>query len=173
MLYIGLHETTQEHWDIAKEQLKFQRDLATERLSEKEQKCHQLFRLTASGKDGATYEWYKGRVEERVENTCLWFLNHENFRIWSQQEAGPLLVTADPGCGKSVLAKYLIDHELPRLGSETICYFFFKDQDQNTSRQALCALLHQLFSQRPSLIKHAMLQFNRDGKGLLNFTESL
>ncbi|PON27670.1 hypothetical protein TGAM01_v203437 [Trichoderma gamsii] len=172
-LLSGINVITQEHRDIAKEQLKFQRDLATERLSEKEQKCHQLFRLTASGQDGATYEWYKGRVEERVEDTCLWFLNHEHFRLWLKQEAGPLLVTADPGCGKSVLAKYLIDHELPRLGSETICYFFFKDQDQNTCRQALCALLHQLFSQRPSLIKHAMLQFYKDGKDLINFTESL
>ncbi|KAH7117287.1 hypothetical protein B0J13DRAFT_514240, partial [Dactylonectria estremocensis] len=77
----------------------------------------------------------------------------------------------DPGCGKSVLAKYLIDHGLPR--STTICYFFFKDQDQNTVRQALCALLHQLFSQKPSLIKHAMPQFRKDGQGLINSTQSL
>jgi hypothetical protein len=70
-----------------------------------------------------------------------------------------------------VLAKYLIDHGLPR--STTTCYFFFKDQDQNTVRQALCALLHQLFSQKPSLIKHAMTQFRRDGQGLINSTESL
>ncbi|KAH8743040.1 hypothetical protein F5883DRAFT_665933 [Diaporthe sp. PMI_573] len=51
--------------------------------------------------------------------------------------------------------------------------FFFKDQDQNTVRQALCALLHQLFSQKPSLIKHAMTQFRRNGQGLINSTESL
>ncbi|KAH7115345.1 hypothetical protein B0J13DRAFT_590472 [Dactylonectria estremocensis] len=94
------------------------------------------------------------------------------------RSASPLLkkklVTADPGCGKSVLAKYLIDHGLPRsTRSTTICYFFFKDQDQNTVRQALCALLHQLFSQKPSLIEHAMTQFREDGPGLINSTASL
>lgn len=159
-----------EHRDIAKEQLQVHKDLATKRLSDKERECHQLFRLTSDSKD-ATYEWYKDRVEERAENTCLWFFEHDNFQKWINQESGPLLVTADPGCGKSVLAKYLIDHELPQ--SATICYFFFKDQDQNTSRQALCALLHQLFTQKPALIKHAMPQFNKDGQGLSKSTASL
>ncbi|RYC78851.1 hypothetical protein BFJ63_vAg18276 [Fusarium oxysporum f. sp. narcissi] len=163
-------DVAREHRDIAKEQLQAQKDLAKEKLSEEEQKCHQLFRLTTSSKD-ATYEWYKGRVEERVEGTCLWFLKHEHFQRWLKQDSGPLLVTADPGCGKSVLAKYLIDHSLPR--STTICYFFFKDQDQNTVRQALCALLHQLFSQKSFLIEHAMPQFRKDGQGLINSTESL
>ncbi|KAH7114725.1 hypothetical protein B0J13DRAFT_533546 [Dactylonectria estremocensis] len=165
-----LHEVAEEHRDIAKEHLQAQKDLAKERLSKDEQKCHQLFRLTTGSRD-ATYEWYKDRVEARVEGTCMWFLKHENFQTWLNQESGPLLVSADPGCGKSVLAKYLIDHSLPR--STTICYFFFKDQDQNTVRQALCALLHQLFSQKPSLIEHAMTQFRKDGQGLINSTESL
>ncbi|KAH7134386.1 hypothetical protein EDB81DRAFT_858982 [Dactylonectria macrodidyma] len=171
---LGLQEVAEEHRDIAKEQLQAQKDLAKERLTQEEQKeqqeCHQLFRLTTGSRD-ATYEWYKDRVEERVEDTCMWFLKHEHFQAWLNQESGPLLVSADPGCGKSVLAKYLIDHGLPR--STTICYFFFKDQDQNTVRQALCALLHQLFSLKPSLIEHAMPQFRKDGQGLINSTESL
>ncbi|KAL6887036.1 hypothetical protein GGI43DRAFT_264528 [Trichoderma evansii] len=163
-------DVAKDHRDVAKEQLKSQKDLDKERQLREEQECHQLFRLTASRKD-TTYEWYKDRVDERVEDTCLWFLEHEHFQKWLEQESGPLLVTADPGCGKSVLARYLIDHGLPR--SATICYFFFKDQDQNTSRQALCALLHQLISQKPPLIKHAMPQFRKDGRGLINSTESL
>lgn len=144
--------------------------MARKSLSEQEQKCHQLFRLTSSGKD-TTYEWYKDRVEDRVENTCMWVLNHQHFQKWLKQDSGPLLVTADPGCGKSVLAKYLIDHGLSR--SATICYFFFKDQDQNTVRQALCALLHQLLSQTPSLVEHAMQEFCKDGENLTNSTTSL
>ncbi|KAH7146623.1 hypothetical protein B0J13DRAFT_606841 [Dactylonectria estremocensis] len=166
----GLQEVAEEHRDIAKEQLQAQKDFTKERLSDKEEQCHRLFRLTTGDRD-ATYEWYKDRVEERVEDTCMWFLNHEHFQTWLNQESGPLLVSADPGCGKSVLAKYLIDHGLPQ--STTICYFFFKDQDQNTVRQALCALLHQLFSLKPSLIEHAMPQFRKDGQGLINSTESL
>ena len=88
------------------------------------QECHQVFRITKGEKDDS-YEWYKNRVEDRVEGTCEWFLTHENFQSWLKQDAGPLLVSADPGCGKSVLAKYLIDYGLPR--AATICYFFFKD----------------------------------------------
>ncbi|KAL3459401.1 hypothetical protein BJX64DRAFT_279198 [Aspergillus heterothallicus] len=136
--------------DNAEKQLKAHDDFARERLSDKEEKCHQLFRLTSDSGGEATYEWYKNRVEERVDNTCMWFLQHKNFQKWLHSESGPLLVSADPGCG----------NYLPR--SETICYFFFKDNLQDKVCQALCALLHQLFSQKP-----------KDGEGLVNSTESL
>ncbi|KAI0817242.1 hypothetical protein GGR55DRAFT_684943 [Xylaria sp. FL0064] len=143
---------SEKHIRIAAEQLDTaQRGLETQQ--------DQLFRLTDN------------RVEPRVQGTCEWFLKHENFQKWLEQNSGPLLVSADPGCGKSVLAKYLIEEGLPR--SPTICYFFFKDQDQNTTGQALCALLHQLFSQKPFLIEHAMKQCDIDGEGLVNSTRSL
>ena len=143
---------------------------AKKELSDEEAKCHQMFRLTSGTKD-ATYEWYKDRVDRRVEGTCEWFLDHENFKTWRDQDSGPLLVSADPGCGKSVLAKYLVDNVLPCEG--TVCYFFFKDQDQNTVRQALCAVLHQLFKVKPSLIKYALEEYRKDGSGLINSTNSL
>ncbi|VUC34817.1 unnamed protein product [Clonostachys rosea] len=159
-----------EQLEITRQHAEAQKDLVKQMLTQQEQNCHQKFRLTASDRD-ITYEWYKNRVEERVEGTCLWFLEHEHFQGWLKQESGPLLVTADPGCGKSVLARYIIDHGLPR--SATICYFFFKDEDQNTARQMLCALLHQLFSQKPALIKHAMPHYDKDGKRLTASTNSL
>lgn len=166
-------EIAGEHLDVAKEHLKSQKDIANERLSEKERECHQLFRLTSNSKD-TTYEWYKNRVEDRVKDTCRWFLTHEHYQRWLKQDSGPLLVTADPGCGKSVLAKHLVDRGLSQSQhTATICYFFFKDQDQNTSRQALCALLHQLFLQKPFLIKHAISQFHINGQSLVNSTASL
>jgi hypothetical protein len=156
------------HMDISSEQLQVQRQIA--KMLSRDEKCHQLFRLTKDNKD-ESYEWYKNRVEDRVSGTCQWFLNHQNFRRWLEKDSGPLLVSADPGCGKSVLAKYLIDHGLPR--SATTCYFFFKDQDQNTIKQAFCALLHQLFSQKPYLIRHAMPEYSKNGTGLVNITTSL
>uniref|UniRef100_A0A0B7KH92 NACHT domain-containing protein n=1 Tax=Bionectria ochroleuca TaxID=29856 RepID=A0A0B7KH92_BIOOC len=158
-----IRQVVQGQLDIAKE------NQDTSKETEK-QKCHQTFRLTTSGKD-STYEWYKDRIEKRVEGTCSWFLRHTNFKNWHEHESGPLLVSADPGCGKSVLAKYLVDEVLP--GSATVCYFFFKDQDQNTIRQALCALLHQLFTQNPALIEHALELFRQNGKGLVDNNVSL
>ncbi|KAH7108871.1 hypothetical protein B0J11DRAFT_500063, partial [Dendryphion nanum] len=165
-----LKEVAEEHRNIAQKQLEIQEHAVKQKLSDKQEKCLQLFRLTSGDKD-ITYEWYKNRIEHRVEGTCAWFLNHENFQSWLEQVSGPLLVSADPGCGKSVLARYLIDEGLPR--SATICYFFFKDGDQNTVRQALCALLHQLFIKNPLLIQHAVEQFAKDGQGLINSTKSL
>ncbi|KAI1114830.1 hypothetical protein F5Y14DRAFT_154633 [Nemania sp. NC0429] len=161
----------EDHRNVAKRGLEIQENQIKKNLSDTAKNCLQLFRLTNSAKD-ATYEWYKDRVEDRVAGTCEWFLNHENFRTWLGNDSGPLLVSADPGCGKSVLAKYLIDHKLPG-HSATICYFFFKDQDQDTVRQALCALLHQLFTQKPSLINHALKEYYRDGEGLINSMRSL
>jgi ankyrin repeat protein len=147
-----------------------QQTVHKQELTDRQNECLQLFHLTKSTED-ATYEWYKDRVQDRVEGTCNWFLQHSNFQRWLNQVSGPLLVSADPGCGKSVLAKYLVNHVLP--ASATVCYFFFKDQDQNTARQALCALLHQLFSQKPCLLKHAMEQYKQNGKGLIHSTNSL
>jgi ankyrin repeat protein len=170
----GLQKTAKKHQRIAEEHLdiaqKRSKTEDAERKRKREEKCLHLFRLTTSTVD-VTYEWYKDRVQERVEGTCMWFLEHAHFLEWIKQDSGPLLVSADPGCGKSVLARYMVDHVLP--GSTTVCYFFFKDQDQNTVRQALCALLHQLISQKPALIQHAMKQYEKDGQGLTNSTKSL
>jgi hypothetical protein len=82
-----------------------------------------------------------------VPNTCLWFLEHQIFQKWKSSGSDDLLwLSADPGCGKSVLSRALIDEKL--VGSEpfTLCYFFFKDnEEQNTIATAICALLHQFF----------------------------
>lgn len=70
-----------------------------------------------------------------------------------------LWVSANPGCGKSVLARHLIDSMLPVEGSRTTCYFFFKDdfEEQQRATTALCCILHQLFTQREDLITEGIL----------------
>lgn len=40
--------------------------------------------------------------------------------------------------------------------THSVCYFFFKDnEEQDSIAIALCAILHNLFSCRPELIRHA------------------
>jgi len=128
----------------------------------KEQKCHQLFKTSS-------YETFKDRNPPRVEGTCLWVLEHAHFRDWRSGPHNALLwISADPGCGKSVLSKSLVDHDLPS-GSDpvTICYFFFKDnEEQDKLATALCALLHQLFDQQPSLIRFALPSWEKNGDKL-------
>lgn len=55
------------------------------------------------------YEFEMVRIKTRVNGTCEWFLGHAKYQSWLKS-AGPSLpwVTADPGCGKSVLAKHLV-----------------------------------------------------------------
>ncbi|KAF2809192.1 uncharacterized protein BDZ99DRAFT_46958 [Mytilinidion resinicola] len=105
----------------------------------------------------------------RLEGTCQWVLQHENFRNWKNSSSSSLLwLSADPGCGKSVLSKSFIDEDFRSTDNRTTCYFFFKDDNdvQKNVATALSALLHQLFSQKPTLLKHAMSDYAANGDKL-------
>ncbi|KAF2968399.1 hypothetical protein GQX73_g5137 [Xylaria multiplex] len=118
------------------------------------------------------YEDRKDRNPERVDGTCQWFTSHQLFQAWQRSETSNLLwVSADPGCGKSVLAKYLADDFLSGTNRRITCYFFFKDdfEDQRLPASALCCILRQVFIQRPALMSDEILErFQRDGKRLLD-----
>src|ERR1700722_6906704 len=78
-----------------------------------------------------------------------------------------LWVSADPGCGKSVLAKYLVDSVLASTEARTTCYFFFKDdfEDQRSIVCALCCILRQIFQQKRILLSEKIFeQFEMDGE---------
>jgi Ankyrin repeats (3 copies)/NACHT domain len=78
-----------------------------------------------------------------------------------------LWISADPGCGKSVLARSLIDNELRITDTHTTCYFFFKDNDEQDSlATALCALLHQLFSAQKRLLQYALTSWHKNSQRL-------
>ena len=71
------------------------------------------------------YEDHKDRNPPRVPGTCLWFLKNQRFGDWLASDSADLLwVTADPGCGKSVLSRSLIDHELQSGPSRTTWLLF-------------------------------------------------
>lgn len=70
-----------------------------------------------------------------------------------------LWVSANPGCGKSVLAKCLVD-ELNTTEERTTCYFFFKDdfEDQRSAKSAISCILHQLFTQRENILSAEIIK---------------
>lgn len=105
------------------------------------------------------YKDRKDRNNKRVLGTCVWFTNHPQFTKWNQSGTSELLcVSADPGCGKSVLTRYLADEYLPS-GVRTVCYFFFKDDfaDQKHATDALSCVLRQLLIAQPHLVQESLL----------------
>jgi Cdc6-like AAA superfamily ATPase len=127
------------------------------------------------------YESYRDRNPDRVAGTCEWFLRHREYREWKEKEASSLLwVSADPGCGKSVLAKFLVEYlrEEKKPGKsrpEFVCHFFFKDDndEQRSSLFALRALLHQIFSDDKALLRHAFPVFQDKGHAMFEDFDSL
>ncbi|KFY39182.1 hypothetical protein V495_06100 [Pseudogymnoascus sp. VKM F-4514 (FW-929)] len=127
-------------------------DLKTRPDDEKRKKCHRIF-------SAPDYQRYKDRNNYPVKGTCQWFLRHPNYTSWRDSKSSSILwVSADSGSGKSVLSKLLVDKELQATKKRTTCYFFFKDDNdiQKTATGALCALLHQVFAQKPELLGHAV-----------------
>ncbi|KAH0027548.1 purine and uridine phosphorylase, partial [Aureobasidium melanogenum] len=136
---------------------------------EENRNCHRVFKTS-------TYEHFKNINPEPAEETCQWALNHPQYRRWTKNVTNDLLwISADPGCGKSVLSKSLVDQRLMSdAAGSTVCYFFFKDNDeQNSLATCLCALLHQLFQHQPHLLQHAVPAWDSDGNKLQQETDKL
>ncbi|OQV09531.1 hypothetical protein CLAIMM_13644 [Cladophialophora immunda] len=132
------------------------------------QSCHRAFKLSS-------YEEQKNVNQTRAPDTCLWVLSNPKYRQWQENKADDILwISADPGCGKSVLSKSLIDHELQTTKQRTCCYFFFKEnQNQDNLASAFCALLHQLFTSQPHLLTHAIPAWRRNGDQLTKEVDEL
>lgn len=138
-------------------------------LTDQQQRCHQAFKIS-------NYTEQKDINPRRAEGTCQWARQSPQYVRWEESCCNDLLwLSADPGCGKSVLAKSIIDDYLQASSSAIIiCYFFFKDNDeQNTLATALCAILHQLFSQRPNLLYHALPSWEKNGERIRQEVDEL
>ena len=116
------------------------------------------------------YEDHKAAIEKPVGGTCLWILDNTIYRSWMLDPASTLLwISGGAGCGKSVMAAFLIDalrDNTKRGGLDfTICYHFFSDRNssQRFGHFALCGILHQLISANQSLIKHVLDAYQKKG----------
>ncbi|KAK2744184.1 ankyrin repeat-containing protein [Colletotrichum kahawae] len=121
--------------------------------------------------EGLDYRRFMDDNPDEEENTCDWVLETDGFRNWTK---GLLLLTALPGQGKSVLARYLVKTWEKK---STVCHFFFKDDSltRKKSSNALCALIHQLLMQHPYIagIKEVYNEITYSGEGLRTSTRDL
>jgi hypothetical protein len=122
------------------------------------------------------FEFSKNKNPEKSPGTCEWLLQHPEYQKWLKQASTPCLwLTADPGCGKSVLSRYLVDDFTEiTAGNATICYFFFKAREESENpNNALCALLYQLFEQNEHLLEKYGIPEYQKGGSLANLFEPL
>ncbi|KAF5604072.1 ankyrin repeat domain-containing protein [Fusarium pseudocircinatum] len=137
----------------------------SEEQSREKRKAQVLKRLATS-----PYRGRKDRNPSAVQGTCEWFISHHLYHEWLGQEASKILwVSADPGCGKSVLVKHLVDSVIQTTASRKVCYFFFKDDfaDQKSLLSALSSILQQLFMLDTALLSdEILLQFDANGQWL-------
>lgn len=132
------------------------------KLSEEEVKCLQsLYR--------SNYKHHRSRNPEHVDGTCEWFTRHSRYISWRRNADSDLLwLTADAGCGKSVLSSFIIDrvaYDIRSVEDTTICYFFFKDdaEEQRSSSVAFSSILHQIITANIKSLSHAMEEFQNKG----------
>ncbi|KAJ5915638.1 hypothetical protein N7466_011571 [Penicillium verhagenii] len=166
VLHEVLESTTQRLYD---QQEKHHKEDIKKAFTDKQQACHQSFKK-------GSYTDQKNINPEPAEGTCRWALQSPEYVRWWESCGNELLwISADPGCGKSVLARSIVDN-CSRVPDPTVavCYFFFKDNgEQNTLATALCAILHQLFSQKPHLLDHALPAWEKNGNDLQKEVEEL
>ncbi|KAL9068379.1 MAG: hypothetical protein Q9161_006216 [Pseudevernia consocians] len=87
-------------------------------------------------------------------------------------------MSADAGCGKSVLSSFLVDqlrNETSKLTKpDIVCHFFLKDNsNQNDAKIALGAILYQIFTHSPDLLRHAWGPYKSRGQAIMDNFETL
>ena len=116
---------------------------------------------------------------DRAPNTCEWVLQHKEYERWRQDHQTAFLwMTADAGCGKSVLSSFLVDHlrsEISALKTPAlVCHFFLKDNSaQGDAINLLSAILNQIFFDSPGLLQHAFMEYKLQGSALLESFDAL
>lgn len=120
-----------------------------------------------------SHESQKNQNLQRAPQIFLWALENSKYIKWRDDDTKKLLlIFADPGCGKSVLSRCIIDEDLRNKTSKRILYHLFKDTspEQWSAARAISTILHQLFAsesnEQSSLIRHALPSYRKIGKAL-------
>jgi hypothetical protein len=101
--------------------------------------------------------------KQRQDDTGLWLLESDKFKIWKGDAASVLWLFGIPGCGKTILSSTIIEDLLQHCSENTdmvIVYFYF--DFNNTQKQdpelMVCSLLQQLL-QRLAMVYRSIDAF--------------
>ncbi|ERF68823.1 hypothetical protein EPUS_06267 [Endocarpon pusillum Z07020] len=128
-----------------------------------EKPINQVLDIVKGHIEAATDHYRRQEIQYQNEKDRKCHLAFKLDSYEQQKNIHPDRATADPGCGKSVLSRSLIDQELQNTNTHRVCYFFFKDNEkQDKLSIGLCALLHQLFDSQPRLLRHAATAYEKN-----------
>ncbi|KAH8707636.1 hypothetical protein GQ44DRAFT_830877 [Phaeosphaeriaceae sp. PMI808] len=94
---------------------------------------------------------------------------------YSAKDKAVLWISGDPGCGKSVLAKFLAGHlqrdSLQRGCPSILCHFFFSDDNKHQKNEvtALASIVHQILTSEPDLTQAALRKYITTGSLFTEF----
>ena len=100
---------------------------------------------------------YEAKLSRRVNGTLQWVLDNPQYTTWlSSRESRLLWVTGYAGCGKTILASYIIHCLAKRWHHHAIICRFFCDNKLETQRDAtalLRSLIFQIVEGRRQLLR--------------------
>ncbi|KAF3941585.1 hypothetical protein ABW19_dt0206899 [Dactylella cylindrospora] len=117
-----------------------------------------------------SYEAYLMSIPDRFTGTGDWLLKNPAYESFRDSGTLRILwVTANAGCGKTVLSKAVIE-DLRMQPNVAVCYFFFKAGNRNQSSwvHALCTFLYQILSAQKKLCQVLGGEHDIKGEGLFN-----
>lgn len=93
---------------------------------------------------------HKKALQQRHENSGLWFIGLEEFHTWKTQPSSVLWLYGIPGCGKTILSSTIIQNLDSTISSLSLLYFYFDFNDINkqTLESLVKSLIIQLYYKR-------------------------
>ncbi|KAF5548235.1 ankyrin repeat domain-containing protein [Fusarium mexicanum] len=92
-------------------------------------------------------------IRDAYPGTYDWILNHNTYKSWFDKPFQPLYISGNPGSGKTILMKHILQAiNLERTPSQSVASFFFHGGGENHSvASLLSSLLHQLLETTPAM----------------------
>lgn len=129
----------------------------------------------------SNYDSHRNTIPPWTRGSCEWILQKHQYQIWKEaQKSSFLWISGRSGCGKTVLASYLVERLRSNASQKElpchVCYFFFSanNKDYKNPSIALCSLLHQLLvsmdqkARDIQLNKYVIPEFRLQGEAFIN-----
>jgi len=124
--------------------------------------------LAALGDDPDDYrQMLEDRKGPKTLGTCEWVSETDAYKSWIAKSSSLLWISGDAGKGKTMLSLHLVSSLKRDSSAAHVVHFFCsRDHGRNNGASILRGLIYQLLSQRASLFKHVLDDYDKHGTSL-------